>query len=662
MRYFFRNIPVLSILSLILFIFVPIYGQHSFDGEEELNVFSMSLDELLDLEVDVSSTKGENVFHAPSTVTVVDSEMIGRYNFLSVAEALESVAGIEVYQTIIDKNVTTSRGILQNFYANKILVLIDNVPTWQPIYGDGHLERIDIHDVERIEVLKGPASVLYGSNAYAGVINIVLKKNRTTGVHVYGRLGYRHLGGGGLAVNYKKSALKLFASVNFGIEERKPYMMQSARGFEYNGATDFLYKEKENPLNFNANIAYKGHTFSINHFSFRHTFMGAHPSYVGGGGNFVDNRGTLISYNYEKDFTKNIHFKGDISYDYFKRNFPLSADRLTVIAIAGDRLVGQLKLNIDFSRQWALEVGGAFENRHSHGHNTVSGLTGDILRENLEEDESIYEWSGFAQIGYKSKWFNFLMGTRYTRNKFFGDNVSSRVTGVIKISKKRSIKLIVGQSFRVPTMFELYFNHPTVVGNRELKPELSTSYELAYLSGGKRFYLQVLGYYGIYKNLIQRVTPPSGPPSDYMNVDLFKGYGAEVELKYQCPQKLNVFINYNFIHGAGGSETYYQFVPKHTFYFGVHKPLANWYLSLNGKWLSRVEGHLETIDPQFRMDMHIGFSHYLKDIRVRHVLSGKNVTDSPMLIPEYIRRTPNINTIPTAGFGRRIVYTVFLDF
>ncbi len=151
--------------------------------------FSMDLAELTAIKVTVSSHDSLAVFDTPSTVTVIDRDMIGSFGFLDVAEALSYVAGLEVYQTIIDRNVPTARGILQNFYANKILLLINNTPTWQPIYGEGYVDRISIADVERIEVLKGPASVLYGSNAYAGVINLVLRTTPRDGGTAHARVG-----------------------------------------------------------------------------------------------------------------------------------------------------------------------------------------------------------------------------------------------------------------------------------------------------------------------------------------------------------------------------------------------------------------------------------------------------------------------------------------
>lgn len=660
-----RLLPVTILVAVLLVgLAVPqlAYGQEIDDSEVE-DVFELSLDELLNVSVGVSSTTSETVFHAPSTVTVLDREMLEKYNFLTVAEALESVAGMDIYQTIIDKNVATARGILQNFYANKVLLLIDNVPTWQPIYGDGHLERIDINDVERIEVLKGPASVLYGSNAYSGVINIVLREVEITEGRAYGRAGVNGPGGAGAGIRYVKNHWKLLVSANGSHEEREPVEIPAAQGFSYQGETGFLYTGDYLTRNFNLRAEYKGHSFYVNRFRFNHSFMGAHPSYAGGGGNMVKNNGVLFNYRYSHGYGKKVMVKANLSYDYFKREFPLSQDRVNVISLSGARTVADMKIRYKGSKKLAFELGGAVENRNSFGHNVVNGIDGSVMRHNLKEDEDILEWSAFAQVDYQGKAFHLLAGSRYTNNAYFGGNFASRITGVIKLRKQSSLKLIFGQSFRVPTMFELYFDHPTVVGRRGLEPETSTSYEAAYLAGFKHFYFQVLGYYAIYDNLIQRVTPETGPPSNYRNVDQFKGYGAEVELRYRNSKVFNGFLNYNFMKGVGGeADANYDFVPRHTVYFGLDKRMGSFFVSVNGKWISKVKGHLEDIDPQFMADLSLGLSHKVRRVKLRHVLSVKNITGSDMLTPEYIRRTPNINALPVTGYGRRLVYTVYVSF
>jgi len=122
-----------------------------------------------------------------------------------------------------------------------------------------------------------------------------------------------------------------------------------------------------------------------------------------------------------------------------------------------------------------------------------------------------------AQLNYKMGVVNLLAGSRFTQNKQFGSNISSRVSALINLNENNSLKLIFGQSFRAPTMLELYFNHPTVVGNKDLQPETSTSYELAYLVRAGNFFAQIIGYYAEYDQLIQRYTPVVGQPATYRN-------------------------------------------------------------------------------------------------------------------------------------------------
>src|SRR4051812_47575131 len=135
----------------------------------------MSLEELLGTRIALGSLETETIFNTPSTISVIDRESIERYNFLSLAEALRVLAGFDVGRTHLKREVPTSRGILQEHYSNKVLLMIDNVPAWNAVTGEASLDRIAIEDVERIEVLKGPASVLYGTNAYAGAVNVVLR-------------------------------------------------------------------------------------------------------------------------------------------------------------------------------------------------------------------------------------------------------------------------------------------------------------------------------------------------------------------------------------------------------------------------------------------------------------------------------------------------------
>jgi len=643
--------------------------------KEEEDIFQMPLEKLIQLEFTVASSKGQNVFNSASTVTVIDHEMLHRYNFLNVAEMLRNVVGMDIYQTNNEDNIPTSRGILQNFYANKVLVMINNVPTYQPIYGNTNLDRIDVNDIERIEVLRGPASVLYGSNAYVGVVNIVLRKVNDDEVNARFGTGYPRFGTAGANVSMQKKDFSLFVSGNSNYEQRKPYeIMGKRQDLSYDDSVYYM-REATKSYTFNAVAQYKSVSFLINNYDYQHNFLGVSPSFKTGGSKPMSDRGLLMSLKYDKNFSEKLHFTIDGSYDYFKRDFAANADASVALVLEAERYFGRTKLNYKLNDMFDFEVGLDAEQRVGINHVEMDMLKDTIRRVNMKDVENITEISAFAQMSMKYKIINVLGGLRYTYNSFAGNNISSRITAVAAINETNSVKLIFGQSFRAPTMLELYFNHTSVVGNKDLKPELNTSLELAYVVGSGNFYVQALGYYSIYENLIQRYTPLSGPPSLYQNLGSFDGYGFEFEAKYQNFKVIDGFLSYNYMAAAdkkangdsnADAEINYRHVPKHTLRAGVNKNIGNFFVSSNVYAVSKVMGNpklMREIDPQFMMDIHCGFRQILSNsATLLHSLSLKNATGAEMLIPEYVRQTDNINAQATTGFGRRLIYTLQIDF
>lgn len=644
---------------LLVIIFSGLSLAQTKDSLDFNKYFQMDLEELMNVKVNVSSLEAKNVFNSPSTVTIIDQQQIKTYGFTTIPEALQSIAGIDVLQTIIDKNVTTSRGVLQNFYANKILLLINNIPTYQPINGDGHLERIDINDIERIEVLKGPASVLYGSNAYSGVVNLVLKTSSGFDISAFGSFGFSKYYRSGININYSKNDFNLFVSANSRSEEKDGYQMMSRRGALHNGDSTFIYYENEYQNNFNILANYKAHSIYINFFDFDHSYLGAEPSYRSGANKLIHNIGKLINYRFENYVNKKIIFNADISYDYFNRDLPLSQDNSNMTRIEAERFQGRLNFNYKVNEKIQFETGASFELRLSLAQETRNGITDKLINLNQSKEENQYEFSLYSQLYYKLGKINLLAGGRYTNNELFGNNFSYRLTGTYLLGDKEAIKMIYGESFRVPTFLELYFIHPTVIGNPNLTPEKSKSIELAYLKGIKNFYFQFLGYYAFYDNLIQRYTDESGPPSKYRNFSSLEGYGIEAEMKYNLSNNFNAFLNYNYIQSADEDEKdVYKYVPDHNISAGISKLFDDFSISANLTYYSSVFGNLAKIDPQVKVNLNFGFRSKIKEFRLKHSVSIKNIFNSDMLIPEYIRKTPNINSLPTTGFGRRIIYTL----
>ncbi|HAN79718.1 MAG TPA: hypothetical protein DCQ31_19125, partial [Bacteroidales bacterium] len=406
---------ILTILTILCFSALA-----SAQPDSLATYLTMSLEDLLKVKVKVSSTKSETVFNTPSTVSFIDREMLEKYNFLSVAEMLRIAVGMDIYQTNLDDNVPTARGVLQNYYANKVLVLIENIPTYQPIYGNTNLDRLEVNDIERIEVLKGPASVLYGSNAYLGVVNIILRKNSNSNGNVRLGSGYHRYGSTGANVSINKNKFNLFISGNTGFEIQKPYELLGKRQDLYKGDTiisnndtiihigdSIMFFEKEmKSTNLNLLAHYNSFTFILNHFEYQHSHLGINPSFISGAGKPMTDGGTLAALKYNYDLSDRVNLKIDFAYDYYKRLWSSNSDGSNALFLSGNRLFTNIRLNHVLSDKFSIEVGLDAERRMRGKHVAIDVLKDTVMRSNLKNEQNIDEPSAFAQLNWKTKYLN----------------------------------------------------------------------------------------------------------------------------------------------------------------------------------------------------------------------------------------------------------------
>lgn len=157
---------------------------------------NMSLDEILNVDVVVTaSKKPEDLFEAPLSVTIIKKEEISRSGVTSIPEALRMAPGLIVREITPGNYDVQIRGyddVTKNAYISlpfntTTLVMIDNRIVYSYFSGGTFWETfpIDLNDVERIEVVRGPASALYGPNAVTGVINIITSHANKQGMNVY---------------------------------------------------------------------------------------------------------------------------------------------------------------------------------------------------------------------------------------------------------------------------------------------------------------------------------------------------------------------------------------------------------------------------------------------------------------------------------------------
>jgi outer membrane receptor for ferrienterochelin and colicin len=161
---------------MAVFLSLTFGSAYSQEVKDSTDLYSLSLEELLNIKV-ISSTKTEvSIQKAPSVVRLFTKDDISRMGFQTVREILDQVPGFENQEYRAGHQLTWVRGV-QARYNNKVLMLIDGVPMRDSYYGNFNVdEMIPVDMIERIEVLNGPGSVLYGTNSFSGVISITTKQ------------------------------------------------------------------------------------------------------------------------------------------------------------------------------------------------------------------------------------------------------------------------------------------------------------------------------------------------------------------------------------------------------------------------------------------------------------------------------------------------------
>lgn len=656
------------------------FAQEASDSISTERLMEMSFEELLnlDLTISISSSEGDVIFKTPSTISVIDKHTIAQYNFKTISEALMTVSGFTVSRTYLKRNIPTSRGILQDHYANKVLILINGVPSWNTVTGEGSLDRIDINDVERIEILKGPASVLYGTNAYSGAINLVLRNSEQNDAHFIGEVGtgesFRV--GGNVIINDGK--MKLFAAANSSNETG------ARQEFTDENNVDGFINEYVETANFTANMQIASHTLFFNTFSSSESYLGVAPSFDAGAGNEHLMRGILFNYEFNREIGEKFNVKIGSNFDYSTRDLSRNQSDDIRSSIKGYRTNAYVNGNYDIFDKLNFEMGGSYEFRNCIEYKNYNTITDSLSTKIWNETDTILpgtngmsnlysgEGSVYAQIKGQIGKFTALGGVRYTNNRSFGQNISHRATLVYGLSDKTSMKFIYGESFRLPSFFETNFFYSTVLGNEELEPEESKSFELSYLTSFNKIFIQLLGYYSIYENKIYRhlqnveINDSVISINKYENGNTFNAKGIELEIKYVNPTYISGFLNYAFIYGSKGDEAdssdhyNFKYIPKHTVSAGFSKSVKAFSVSFLANYSSACKGPFEDIPSWITFDSNISYRKEFEKLVMINTISVKNISNEEILIPEYARR--NVLNEMSLGYGRYIGYSIKLLF
>jgi iron complex outermembrane receptor protein len=536
-----------------------------------------ALDSLLNIRVSAAAKYNQTTREAPAAVTVLTAEEIEHFGYGTLGEALANQPG---FYASYDRNYfyLGVRGFSRpTDYNNRVLLLLDGHPMNENIYESAFLETtlgLSTDMFERVEIVRGPGSALYGSNAMLAVINVVTKRGGSIdGVSTraeYGSFTHRQgtaLMGREFAGGVDVSVMATWRDAN----GQDLYFAEFDDPVTNNGVSEGLDWDQDYGVH--AKVGYRGFTLALLGTS-RKKGIPTAPWEV----NFNDDAAETIderSYaelKFERDLGVDKHvriraYHDRYSYDGFYPYEPSDGGMWTD-ASDGRWSGGEAQLRWDVSPAHRIIFGGELRRDHR----------ADYRWRNEEGDAFTGDWpfttySAFAQNESQiTSTLALTLGIRVDRYSDQGTPVSPRGAVVYHVTPSSTIKLLYGQAFRAPHRYESHYEEEDWFKvNPNLRPERIRTLELLWQQRVSR---AVAGSVSLYsyriKDLIDETVDPADDLGTFENVEQVNALGAEAALTARFPFGVSAYASYAFQHAkVPDTDELLSNCPKHLLRVGA---------------------------------------------------------------------------------------------
>jgi iron complex outermembrane receptor protein len=492
-------------------------------------------------EVVVTGTRNAvDIRHLPMTVTVIGRETLTEQHQTNVLPTvMQQVPGVFVTsRAMMGYGVSTGaagginmRGIAGS--AGQLLVLIDGHPQYQGIYGHPISDSYQTLMAEKVEVLRGPASVLYGSNAMGGVINIVTRNSTpTNGVSTNINLG---VGSHGAiqteATNQVRSGK--FSSTVAAQYERADNHRPRMNFEQYGGYVKLGYDftphwnayVDANVIHFNA--SYPGTTSSPLYDADQWITRGVVSAALENHYNRTSGALSVYSNFGRHKIDDGTNNPMEPTQRYFR-----SKDALTGVSW------------YQSAQLWTgnrLTVGVDYQHIYGNAYYTSKATGATLDTPNKQSGKSYRnEIAGYADIRQDLfSWLTLDAGIRVDHHNVSGTEWIPQAGLVIRPISTGEIKLMASKGFRNPTMREMYLYPPS---NEELEPERIWNYELSWRHRVGAFNYGANFFYLKGDNMIQPVNRKN------VNTGEIENCGAEIEAQYRLNRHWQLTTNHSLLH------------------------------------------------------------------------------------------------------------------
>jgi len=522
--------------------------------------------------------------------------MIENYACRDIAEALSLVPGIYITDDYSLAQIGV-RGIAQfGDWNSRVMLLLDGHPTSEQ-YGGTHsiiMPGVDIENIDRIEVIKGPSSSLYRSNAFFGIVNLITKKPNQNTINM----------NSSYFVDTRSNKIGTDIFYRFS----KNLSIQLTGTWLNRNGSDLFFREFSNPIDsslwslgpdgynqyyldpesFNGGIAQKMNTMELYmtygrinwrkyylNFRYNQSNNGIPHGYYGALFNRPENhyqeRRHFIDLGYYGDLSNRVNLSAQLSWDYYSWGDYILYNYSSSESPPGhppgptwqdweysQSFGADARMTIDINNNNTAVVGTEVKfhrSEHKSGETDASGediLENVIPADNVRDNGQIYNLYAQDEFTISPK-IKFVGGLHFNYYTYTTGKVMPKTALIYRPYKQGTYKLIISRGYRSPTFYELAFDDSyCFIGNPDLEPELITSYEIisthSFLYG---FSFEIAGNHSRMTDLILQTvidqSDPAHPGGDYMEeVSQFRNRGRMIS------NSIEFSIRRNPVYGFSG--------------------------------------------------------------------------------------------------------------
>jgi vitamin B12 transporter len=504
-------------------------------------------------------------------VTIINAEQLAAHAGQSVAQVLSEQAGLYLPGSLSNAGTVPSI-YMRGASSGRTLLLIDGAPVGDPsmISNEFDLNLVPLAQIERIEILKGSQSTMYGSDAIGGVINIITKKK--TASFLTGTAGIGTYGSKNNQISFNGSIAKINYTVGFE--------NQSSEGFS--SAIDKNNTGKFDKDGYQNNSWFTKLNYTIDdHWSvLASTRKTAYKSSIDFGAfkddadEYFKNATTIsgLTLKYKKEKTT---FQFQYQYTTQDRSYLNDSADKKYITYENNQYAGKTHFaDAFFSKalnnniQWII------------GSDFRYGAYNQTFKDTFQFQNSLY--SSLLINDASKKWL-LELGSRFNHHSRFGNNSTFTISPSYVLNQNVRIIASVSSGFKAPSLYQISYND-------QLKAETSINTEVGFDYNSIPVNARLVYYNRSIDN---------GIDYNYIDYNFFnfikqKVNGLELELSHRLPHNQNVSVNYTLLNGQETNQNRITTTDTVTYNYLLKRPKhslqINYAVAFNAKWQASISG------------------------------------------------------------------------